>query len=430
MAAVTTLANSRNWRFATLTALYVAQGLPWGLFTVGIPTWLASQDIATAEIASFVGISTLPWSFKLLAGPFMDRYCYLPMGRRRPWIIVAQSCILLGYLLLAEAPDPTSHVLRLALIGFVINSFCATQDVAVDGMAIDVLPEQERGRANAFMFGGQVLGISTGAAAGGYALSQFGLGAAALFGLISTALILLFPLFIRERQGERLLPWTEGEALARSITLRAERFSHVLRKLVAELVLPMSLLLMFCEILLRVSDGLLYAYLPVFTVQTLGWDNLHYNNIFAQAGVVAAVLGLGASVFIDLRGARQTVTLVVLLKIASLLLVATLHAWWTHPWLFESLVFVSQFLSQVLLVAIIALFMKLCDARVAATQFAVYMALSNLAYSGGAFMLAGLAGRLSSAGILLVCAGFYGVLFAVFPKFRFPPAMHDSSSSP
>ncbi len=407
----------------------MAQGLPWGLFTVGIPTWLASQGIGTAEIATFVGISTLPWSFKLFAGPFMDRFCYLPMGRRRPWVIASQACILLGYLLLAMAPEPSQNVLLLAAIGFIINSFCATQDVAVDGMAIDILPEQERGRANAFMFGGQVIGISTGASAGGYALSKFGLEAAALFGLVSTALILLFPLFVRERGGERLLPWSAGRSLERSEKLRIERFTHIFGELMKELLLPMSLLLVFCEFLVRVSDGILFAFLPIFTVKSLGWDNLLYNNIFAQAGVVAAILGVVAAVFIDRKGAQLTLSLVTLLKIASLVLVALLADWWHEPWLFKSLVFLSQFLSQVILVAIIAMFMKLCGPRVAATQFAVYMALSNLAYSGGAFFLAGVSDLLTGQGILLLCAVFYVLLFLVFPKFRFPVSASVTTTS-
>ena len=420
-----TLDSSTYWRFATLTALYVAQGLPWGLFTVGFATWLAAQGVSTASIATFVGISTLPWSFKLLVGPFMDRFSYLPMGRRRPWVIFAQSCILLGYALLALAPDPAEHILLLAGIGFIINSFCATQDVAVDGMAIDVLPEQERGRANAFMFGGQVIGISTGSLAGGYALTEYGLVAAAAFGMVSTAIILIFPLLIREREGERLMPWSEGESLARSERLRIEKFQHIFKDLLRELLVPMSVLLVLCECLFRLSDGILFAYLPVFTVKNLGWDNLHYNSIFAQAGVFAAVFGLVASVFIDRKGAQLTVALVSVAKFSSLVLVVLLPGWWSQPWVFESLVYVSQFLSQVILVAIIAMFMKLCGARVAATQFAVYMAISNLAYSGGAFALAGLSSLLDARGILLVCAACYLVLFLVFPKFRFPEPVSE-----
>ena len=86
----------------------------------------------------------------------MDRFSYLPMGRRRPWIIAAQGGLLLSVCLLGLIPDPGNNIVLLTWIAFLINSFAAVQDVAVDGMAIDVLPE--RGKANAFAGFGQVVG--------------------------------------------------------------------------------------------------------------------------------------------------------------------------------------------------------------------------------------------------------------------------------
>ena len=56
-----------------------------------------------------------------------------------------------------------------------LNCFGAAQDVAVDGMAMDVLPEEEHGRANAFMGFGQVAGISGSAAIAAFVLQSFGL---------------------------------------------------------------------------------------------------------------------------------------------------------------------------------------------------------------------------------------------------------------
>ena len=75
------LVDHRHLRFA---ALYAAQGLPFGLFAVAIPAWLAAQGASAAEIGSYLAIATLPWSAKLLAGPLMDRFTFLPMDRRRP----------------------------------------------------------------------------------------------------------------------------------------------------------------------------------------------------------------------------------------------------------------------------------------------------------------------------------------------------------
>ena len=101
-----------------------------------------------------------------------------------------------------------SQIALLTAIGFAVNLFAAVQDVAVDGMAIDVLPTSERGRANALMAFGQVAGFSSFAALSGVLLNAGGLPSAALAGTIAIAAVLLLITLTRERNGERALPWT------------------------------------------------------------------------------------------------------------------------------------------------------------------------------------------------------------------------------
>ncbi len=45
---------------------------------------MAKQGVSPAVIGSFIAITILPWSLKLINGPIMDRWSFLPMGRRRP----------------------------------------------------------------------------------------------------------------------------------------------------------------------------------------------------------------------------------------------------------------------------------------------------------------------------------------------------------
>jgi PAT family beta-lactamase induction signal transducer AmpG len=80
----TTLGESRYLRFGSFALFYVAQGLPIGLISIALPAWLAGEGATAADIATFVSIASLPWGLKLFAGPFMDRFSFLPMGRRRP----------------------------------------------------------------------------------------------------------------------------------------------------------------------------------------------------------------------------------------------------------------------------------------------------------------------------------------------------------
>ena len=155
------LKDSKWLRLAALAVLYAGQGLPIGIFQVALPAYMASLNMSAAEVGGFIAFVFIPWSFKLLAGPLMDKFTFMPMGRRRPWVIAAQSGLLLTFVALAVlSPDPSAQYWLLAGLGFVSNVFGALQDVAVDGMAIDILEEEERAQGNAFMYGGQISGIS------------------------------------------------------------------------------------------------------------------------------------------------------------------------------------------------------------------------------------------------------------------------------
>ena len=84
------LSEHRTLRVAVLFLLYVAQGLPFGLIDYGLPAWLAQNGASAAAIGGVLAMIILPWTFKLAYGFIMDRYAFLAMGRRRPWIIVGQ----------------------------------------------------------------------------------------------------------------------------------------------------------------------------------------------------------------------------------------------------------------------------------------------------------------------------------------------------
>lgn len=138
------LSESRWLRFGSFSVFYFAQGVPIGLLSLAIPAWLAEQGATSGEVGTYVGWIGLPWALKLIVGPFMDRFTFLPMGFRRPWVIAMQGGLVLS--LVAVALVGAGHAVgdpltALTVAGVVVNIFAASQDVAVDGMAIDVLPE-------------------------------------------------------------------------------------------------------------------------------------------------------------------------------------------------------------------------------------------------------------------------------------------------
>ena len=399
------LTDHKALRLAALALLYCAQGLPIGLFQVAIPAYMASLGMTVAEVGGFIAFVFLPWSFKLVAGPIMDRFTFAPMGNRRPWVLFAQSGLLLSFALLALLhPEPASQYWSLAGLGFLSNVFSALQDVAVDGLAVDILKPDERAQGNAFMYGGQMTGISLSGALSSWALANQGLTLAASLMAMGVLLILMVPLFLREHPGERLLPWSAGTERPHNLPAGSKNWQTILIGLFRVIVLPMSFLLILIEACNRITSGVLIGLAPIVTVQDLGWTQLAYANWIAITGVTAAVLGVLCSPWIDRIGALRVLKWIVMFRIVMFGLTAALEPYWGIHQLFEAFLMINAVATQLVTVTLIALFMRLCAQRVAASQFAVYMALANMTYSFGSGLMVPLSHWTHPAGIMLFCA--------------------------
>ena len=380
------LAEQRWLRLSSFTAFYFAQGVPIGLIAAMAP-WLSQQGVAEADIAWFFTVVALPWAFKLLAGPFMDRFTAPAMGFRRPWALAAQGGLVAAFVALAATAPAAHEMVALMAFGFLVNTFAATQDVAVDGMAIDILPEDERGRANAFMAFGQTLGVATFTAVCGFLLVRFGVGGAAVACGFTVGVIFTLVAVVRERAGEKLMPWSEGRPALVERT-QGVHIYEILRDLLRVLFLPMSLLLVLVEFLARVRDGIAIVVFPVIAVQELGFTAESYAAFDAVAGLTAAVVGVAVGPLIDRRGARRYLMGALVLAAVAHAAFALLTPLWDNQAFVIALGIAAKILGQVVFVAVIALFMTLCWTKVAATQFAIYMSLANLSRTIGSALFA------------------------------------------
>ena len=381
MAATLILADNSRVRYATGAIMYFAQGIPQGLLAIAIPVWLVSQGVGAGEIGSYLAVIVLPWAFKLVTGPIMDRYEFLSMGRRRPWVLAAQLGLTLSLLALMLVEKPVEQIGLLMLIGALINSFAATQDVAVDGMSIDLTPVREQGRLNAFMSFGKAIGWSSTAAVSGVLITSYGLTTTAIVAATVSSLALLIMFFVLERDGERALPWSKGKAA--SVPRADTSFRAVFKELNKVLWVRTSVIIMA----VMFFDGLIYGFghalMPIAAVNLFGYTTPQWSQLVAVMGLVGAVLALGVGPAIDRMGAKRTLTMAVtLLGVHAFLIAQTQHLW-------ENILYVRVMLSvwiamvPVVLVATLALAMAICKSVNSATQFAIYMSIANLGVSAG-----------------------------------------------
>lgn len=151
------------WKIVLLGALYLSQGLPFGFFTQALPVMMR-QEGASLRAIGLTSILALPWALKFVWAPLVDRYYWPPAGRRRSWILPLQAVTALTLLALALAePKSASDLLLGAFV--VMNLLAATQDIATDGLAVDLLEPHERGWANGVQVAGYRLGMVIGGGA-------------------------------------------------------------------------------------------------------------------------------------------------------------------------------------------------------------------------------------------------------------------------
>ena len=128
---------------AVVTVLGFASGLPLALTGQALQAWLSLEgvDLATIGFLSLVG---LPYTFKFLWAPLMDRFDLPLLGRRRGWLVATQL-LLAGALLLLAATPPKGSLQVFALLAVAVAFLSASQDVAYDAYRTDLLPSRERG---------------------------------------------------------------------------------------------------------------------------------------------------------------------------------------------------------------------------------------------------------------------------------------------
>ncbi len=141
---------------ALLSTLYFVQGLPYGFQESALPGFLTKLGVSMAAVGAASALSW-PWALKPLWAPVVDRY-----GSRKAWILPLQLLLALACVAAAFS-EPSASLTRLIVIVLVMNVLTATQDIAVDGYAVDRLGKEDLGYGNA----AQVVGYKIGMLVGG-----------------------------------------------------------------------------------------------------------------------------------------------------------------------------------------------------------------------------------------------------------------------
>jgi len=376
------LLNSRKGRFFAFGMLYISEGIPYGFTSTAMVAFMRTQGLSLEQIGAFVAALFLPWAFKWVWAPLIDLVKLNRFGGRKAWIVFC-TVMMTVTLLITAAVDFVDDFQMLLIMVVLNNFFCATQDVAIDSLAVSTLEEDERARGNGFMFGGQYFGIALG---GGGAVFVFGFWGFDIALMYVSALLLLNLLFV--------VVFIKDPAATSTMV---ERKSDVLGSLARELKSFMGVLY---DSFLRSGRGpkigLLFSLTPVGAMAlgyaTLGTIQVDYGLVETQiaeisvyntiCGAVGCLIGgwLG-----DRFGIKKMLGLFYFLTVLPTMVLAmqisSVGLESVSIQLLYGVIMAHGLLYGMAFAVHAAVFMGMTNPAVAATQFTAFMAMTNLAIS-------------------------------------------------
>jgi MFS family permease len=386
------LFDSPGGRKVLFALLYLSEGAPMGYLWWALPTKLQLAGLEIDEITALTSALALPWAFKFLWAPAVD-------GLRskswsfRAWIVSAQIGMGLTLLPLfaSDFRDDFAWIYPLLLA----HAFLASlQDVAIDGLAITVTPPEERGALNGWMQTGLLAGRAL--FGGGILLVETHLGERGALALLIGAIWLALTVVLL---GGR----PPGTADERAFGQRLRGLAASLRKALARRRTWLAMLFaasagMAFEAVGQVAGPFLETH--GYSKEDIGWFYLPVALLTSAGAILGGYLS-------DRLGRRRAAAIAVAVVAALVLALAGVDyfldqlepnaapaagrqddASGARYYLLTALFLAIGFFTS----ATYALFMDLTVPGVAATQFAVFMGMTNLCESWSTRVVGALAG--------------------------------------
>jgi predicted MFS family arabinose efflux permease len=388
-----------------LASLYISQGLPYGFFTQALPALLRYHEVSLAMVG-LTSLLSLTWAGKFLWAPLVDLYGSNRFGYRKSWIVPLQIGAVL--LLLGTSLMNPRALFLIVIMAFLINLIAATQDIATDALAIDVLHPEERGAGNGIQIAGYRVGMILGGGVLLMVFDQFGwtntflaLGALLLVGVIPVG---------RHHEARHEVRQDDASLQERYVHMVLEGFRQ-----------PQMGLWLLVLLTYKAGDALGSVMLRPFLVDRgfqladIGWM---LGTVGFSAGLLGAVVGGG---IINLLGRTRGLVVFGLTHSLSMLLYAVPAAGIGTDALLYGLCAAEHFAGSLASVALLTQMMDRSRAEASATDYT--MQSSTLAIAIG--IVGAASGFLTEAVgytmlfVLACVCGLAGVLvFAVIDKIQ------------
>ncbi|HEX2794264.1 MAG TPA: hypothetical protein VHN58_07525, partial [Croceicoccus sp.] len=267
----------------------------------------------------------------------------------------------------------------------------------------------------------QALGMAASTAVNGWMIEHSGVASAYLLSAAVLATITTYVIVVRERQGEKRMPWSHGVAHPRNLDIQVEAWWPLLKQSFKAITAISSLMMIPYLLMRAMPAGANEVYYPILTTTITGWSTSDYTNVNSAAQLGAAIFGLVLGGWIIGKvGPQRSVGLLLPMFVVLLLAIGLSPAEWSQSWFMTTVIWVNEFLGILLAIALIPIAMQLCSPAVAATQFTIYMAIGNFGRPLGAWVAAKTTGGNSPEMMFFVIAGVFALGAAFIWLVRLP----------
>ena len=354
----------------------MASGLPLLLTKTTLQAWYttAHVNILLIGMLSLVG---LPYNFKFLWAPIMDRFVPFKVGRRKGWLFVTQILVAVSLLCMAGL-TPDAAPTGLAILAIAVAFFSASQDIVVDAYRSEILPVEQHGMGASLLALGYRLAMLVG---GAFALVFAGIkGWHATYVLMAVIMCVfaIISLKIPEESVKVEMPATLHDAVVKP-------FSEFWQR-------PYVLWIIAFVISYKLCDAFALSLNTTFLIRYLHFSLSDIGYISKTVSMAAVLIGslVGGLLLPRLRMFRALFMFGIVQMLSNLLF--AWMAWVGKSYaLMVGCLFVENFCGGLSTVAFVAFLMGLCDQRFTATQYAIFSAVAaigvNLAGPIAAYMV-------------------------------------------
>jgi PAT family beta-lactamase induction signal transducer AmpG len=348
---------------AAVLFLSFASGLPFNLTNFTLQAWLASAGLSIKIIGIF-SLAALPYNFKFLWAPLLDRYLPPLLGRRRGWILIFQACLAVCIGVMGFS-SPTKAPYVLFGIAVLLAFLSASQDIVIDAYRVDTIPPSERAlAAGAATFGYRTAAMLAGAVLV-YIAAYIDWHSAFLF----VACLMAATMIATLRAPEPTVPGHAPRTLADAVW-------HPLREGLKQ---PGIWGFLALVLLYKVGDALALSLYSTFMIKGVGFSLQELSIAGKLNMTVSTIIGVAFGGWVYMRwGTFRSLLIFGIGQALTNLLYMWLALAGKKVWLLVLATSLDTMIGGMGQAAFVAFLVSLCSADYSATQYALLSALATL----------------------------------------------------